>query len=351
MVAPRPAVSISLSKAADTYLDSLNANVAVGSRSPATVRNYAQNLRFMVDTLGGEVLVDDVTGEDIDRLLVTYARAGDRRRKNPAPGVHLKAPASQKFFHNSVYAFFTEATKRNWCQLSPFDHATVRPGRGYGARAVGREALTPEQAQALLEVGAGERTGTVRAQHRWLVDKCLIASLIMLGTRTSELSALNWTDFTPRAGGMFVRVTGKGGKIREIPVDANLWALLAGLQSETETAIKRGDIPEPGGDAAGAVFVSSQGFRVNPEYTRRALRRAQGRVAANPATAHLARAVVPHGLRHTAGTMWLASGEASLAQVRDLLGHENVATTSLYLGSDHEGMSRVASSTGLVIPE
>jgi integrase len=37
-----------------------------------------------------------------------------------------------------------------------------------------------------------------------------------------------------------------------------------------------------------------------------------------------------HGLRHTAATLMLASGSVDLATVRDILGHSNIATTTMY---------------------
>ena len=49
--------------------------------------------------------------------------------------------------------------------------------------------------------------------------------------------------------------------------------------------------------------------------------------------ADVRRRVTPHGLRHTAATLLLASGAADIKTVKEILGHANIATTGIYLDS------------------
>jgi len=110
-----------------------------------------------------------------------------------------------------------------------------------------------------------------------------------------------------------VRVTGKGGKERVVP--------LGGAAADALGRYLRTGRPRLGRPATDRVFLSVRGRPLGPTDVRRALRReldAAG-LAQRP----------PHALRHTFATHLLEHG-ADLRSIQELLGHASVGTTQVY---------------------
>lgn len=356
MVAPLKPVRISVGEAVDTYLDTCFARVQVGQISQATLRTYTQHLHLFVSLVGADKVLDDVTGDDVDKALVGYAKSPDRRRKQIAQDVNkrarrgsasLKSPESQNIFHNALSAFFTEAKKRKWVQLSPLEFSSLTPAKSKN-RNPARAALSVEQARALLTVGVGDasRCGSARQALNVYRDKAILTLFLLTGVRNGELCAAVRDDFKVSADGApRWRVYGKGGKERTVPVPADVYALVRDYWARVDAAIADGTLPESAD--AEAAFLSSRGNALTERGVQNIVAYARARVARFPGTAHLAREIVPHALRHTAATLALANGDVDLPQVRDLLGHANVATTSLYLDADEGALEKVVSANPL----
>ena len=142
-------------------------------------------------------------------------------------------------------------------------------------------------------------------------DLALLEVLYAGGIRVSELCGLNLPDLD--AGRGVVRVLGKGGKERAVPLGLPAWrALHAWLEL-------RGVLARGAGDA---VFVGDRGGRIDPRVVRRLVHRA---LAGIPGAADLG----PHGLRHAMATHLLEGG-ADLRSVQEMLGHASLSTTQLY---------------------
>jgi integrase len=106
-----------------------------------------------------------------------------------------------------------------------------------------------------------------------------------------------------------VRVTGKGGRHRELPLPPPLARDLdAHLENHRETAL----------------FTTAKGRRVDPSAVFRLVRR-----VAKQARLPEAERLSPHSLRHTVATAALDAG-APLRDVQDLLGHADPRTTRRY---------------------
>jgi site-specific recombinase XerD len=164
--------------------------------------------------------------------------------------------------------------------------------------------LTGAQAAAFMRTARAATGPTARR------DAALLALLAELGLRVGEALSLDLADFRHNRGHRTVRVTGKGGRHRELPIPAplarDLDAYLAG----------RAD--------AGPVFTTATGRRVDPSAVFRLVRRT-ARAAGLPD----ADLVSPHSLRHTVATAALDAG-APLRDVQDLLGHADPRTTRRY---------------------
>ncbi len=140
--------------------------------------------------------------------------------------------------------------------------------------------------------------------------RSLLRLLYVCGLRASEACDLRWRDLsgTDRKGGE-ARVLGKGGKLRKVGLPAWLWRELAALTP----AIRPESFVLPGRD----------GGQLDRRAVHRAVKRAAKRARVNGAAS-------PHWLRHSHASHALDNG-ASLATVRDGLGHASATTTSVYL--------------------
>lgn len=158
---------------------------------------------------------------------------------------------------------------------------------------------------AVDEAEADDRQASTRR------DLAILEVLYASGIRVSELCGLNLTDLDPGRG--VVRVFGKGGKERVVPLGAPAWRALDGWLARRARLAR---------DAGEAVFVGDRGARIDPRVVRRTVHRA---LAGVPGAADLG----PHGLRHAMATHLLEGG-ADLRSVQEMLGHASLSTTQLY---------------------
>jgi integrase/recombinase XerD len=137
------------------------------------------------------------------------------------------------------------------------------------------------------------------------LDSLLLRLLYVTGGRISEVLGLTWDNLKAKDGGGEASITGKGKRNRKVFISAELWADLVRLCGELPSGV--------------CLF----------EMTRfEAARMIQKAAKA----AKIGRPVTPHQFRHSLATHALERG-ATLAQVRDQLGHADIKTTSLYLHS------------------
>jgi integrase/recombinase XerC len=154
-----------------------------------------------------------------------------------------------------------------------------------------------------------------RAGEREARDAAILELLYSSGLRVGELVALRREDVSLEEGA--VRVSGKGRKVRIVPVgEKALRALGDYLASRGE----RGDSETAGTGAA--LFRNLRGGRLTARSVARILDGALRR-------AGIARRLSPHGLRHTFATHLLESG-ADLRSIQEMLGHASLSTTQRY---------------------
>ena len=138
-------------------------------------------------------------------------------------------------------------------------------------------------------------------------DHAILELLYASGLRVSECSGLDLDDLDRGQGA--VRVLGKGGKERVVPIgEAALAALDAYLADR--------------GIARGPLFVNPRGGRLTSRGMHRIVKR-EARAAG------IASRVTPHTLRHTFATHMLGEG-ADLRLIQELLGHARLSTTQRY---------------------
>jgi len=151
-----------------------------------------------------------------------------------------------------------------------------------------------------------------------LRDRALLELLYAAGLRVAECCGLDLDDLDLCQGS--VRVMGKGGKERVVPVgDVALQALEAWLTVR--------------GEGGGPLFT-------NPRRGRLSTRGAHRIVKARARAAGIDRRVSPHTLRHTFATHMLGEG-ADLRLIQELLGHSRLSTTQRYTHVSAEHLMKV----------
>ena len=131
------------------------------------------------------------------------------------------------------------------------------------------------------------------------------------GVRLSELVSLDVRDVD--FGAMMLKVTGKRNKQRMLP-------FAMGLKGELQHYLEQREKVAPAGEDA--LFLSMNGARVSHSAVYRMV---NSRLAGVTSIKKKS----PHVLRHTFATAML-NNEAEIGAVKELLGHERLATTEIY---------------------
>jgi site-specific recombinase XerD len=295
MVQPmRPAdlQHVTVQYAVDSYVEMVQAKTVTGQFSPGTAEIYNRDVATFADLAGADRMLDDLAGDDIDAILLAFARRPDGRKRTIDKDSSQSA-ASQARFRRSLSAFFRHATIAGWVQLNPMRAATVTSKQRGGLRSE-RRALTLEQAEGLL--GAAQRTaaadadeGRRRDQRTELRDALIVLLLTTVGPRVSELTRANIEDFFVNGGLRYWRIFGKGGRTRDLPLPQAVTRILDAYLAEGRSRLDRGAEPK-------ALLLSWRGKRL----ARGDVQAVIDRILARVDPGHR-RGVTPHGLRHTTG--------------------------------------------------
>jgi integrase/recombinase XerD len=166
--------------------------------------------------------------------------------------------------------------------------------------------LSPGEAERLIDAAKG-------TQPRDLRDQALVELLYGAGLRVSEAVGLDraGVDLAER----LVRVTGKGGKQRVVPIGRHAAEAIRRYLSRGRPFLDRRHRPELFLNAKGGPLTRAGAFLI--------LRRLAEKAGLDPARVH------PHLLRHSFATHLLEGG-ADLRSLQEMLGHADVSTTEIY---------------------
>ncbi len=317
-----------MAECADRYAEMVRAKASTGALAPSSAEVYVRDVVTFAALAGADRVLDDLTGEDVDEVLLRFARKPDERRRRGARvagagGAPSQSAASQARFRRSVSAFFRHAVVAGWVQLNPMQVVTVRPKERGGLRAE-RRALTVEQAEGLLgaarDLVEAPGAGVVRRrpdQRTELRDGLVVLLLAAVGPRVSELTAANVEDFFVNGGTRYWRIFGKGGRTRDVPLPRPVAEVLDAYLAEGRVVLDRGREPK-------ALLLSWRGRRLARGDVQGVIDRVLERVDAGRR-----RSVTPHGLRHTTATHLLAAA-TDMDAVRRVLGHADLSTLGRY---------------------
>ena len=280
---------LSLDEAVDLYLDHLKVERGL---SPHTLDGYGRDLARFTAFLArrGRADIDDVTPLDVTDFLIelTDASLGARSRARALVAVR---------------GLCKHLVGERWLEADP---AALVDSPRIGRRlpgVLGEDAVTRLIAQP---------PDTPRGRR----DAAMIELAYASGLRVSELIGLPLADVNLNAG--FVRVTGKGGKTRVVPLHASARARI-----ERYIAVDRPtQLRDP---AERALFLTDRGAPM----TRQAFWKILRGHAARAGVRLPAGCVSPHKLRHSFATHLVEHG-ADLRAVQAMLGHADIATTQIY---------------------
>jgi integrase/recombinase XerC len=170
-----------------------------------------------------------------------------------------------------------------------------------------------------------------------LCNRAMFELLYSSGLRVSELVGLDvqyrqeggyvsagWIDMDSNE----VTVTGKGNKMRSVPVGKPAMEALRAWLTARETVVANHADAE-----RRALFLSERGARMSP-------RVAQLRLKAHGQALGMATNVHPHVLRHSFASHVL-QGSGDLRAVQEMLGHASITATQVYTSLDFQRLAQV----------
>ena len=273
--------------------------------SPRTVEAYQAcvlaYLAFLTRHRGGAPSVADlgeVSAADL-RAYLASRRTGERPL---SPRSLSQALSAIRTFHG----FLDRRLATPNAALTLVRGPRVKPG-------VPRP-VSEDQAMGMIEEAAEDLDLPPWAAAR---DAAVLTLLYGCGLRISEALSLKRSD-APL--GDAIRITGKGGKTRIVP-------LLPAVREAVDEYLRlQPFVLAP----AEPLFRAPRGGHLSPRHVQATVQRLRGRLG-------LPDRATPHALRHSFATHLLGAG-ADLRSIQELLGHASLSTTQRYTAVDAAGL-------------
>lgn len=296
-VAPRLAAD-DLHRAVADWLAGLGRERRLAARTvEAYGRDARQFLAFLAEHLGGAPTLADMSG-----LKPMDVRAFLARRRGG--GIGDRTAARQLAALRSLAGHLERRHGVNAAPVRALQAPRLKPGLP--------KPLSEDDALRLPD--AVERD----AEEPWVAarDTAIVLLLYGAGLRLGEAMALTAADLDAALAGGGLRVTGKGGKTRVVPL---LAVVVAALDEYRALSPYVPDAGEP-------LFRGVRGGPLSPRIVQRLMARLRGALG-------LPETVTPHALRHSFATHLLSAG-GDLRTIQELLGHASLSTTQVYTAVD-----------------
>jgi integrase/recombinase XerD len=156
-------------------------------------------------------------------------------------------------------------------------------------------------------------------------NRTILETLYSCGLRVSELITLKISDLFFDEG--FIKVTGKGNKERFVPIHYNAQKYISIYINEIRSHLK----PKKGFEDT--LFLNRRGKGLTRQMIFTILKDLTVKI-------NLKKKISPHTLRHSFATHLLKNG-ADLRAIQQMLGHESITTTEVYVHLDSSYLKEV----------
>ncbi len=293
-----PGAEADLRLALGEWLQFLRSEKRVSARTlEAYTRDIEQFIEFLQDHLGGAVSLDDLA-----ELRMADFRSFLAFRKSS--GISHRSLARALSSLRSLFRYCKKTGRMDNSAIAALRtpkiaHSLPRP-------------LSITAAGKLLE-NTSENNG-----KSWVEARNLAVFMLLYGAglRISEALGLDRHEAPIADNHDILRVTGKGGKVRLVPI---LPPVRRAIQNYVD--LRPGELP-----ADGPLFLGVKGKRLGPRAIQNLMQQLRAGLGL-PASA------TPHALRHSFATHLLANG-GDLRAIQELLGHVSLSSTQIYTEVD-----------------
>ena len=286
-----------LNRRIDQWLDHLSDERRLSDKTLlAYERDLRQFLRFLTNHLGGAPDLKEIAAlrpADFRGFLASRRRDGAQSR-SLARGLA------------GIRSFLRYLERRG--EVNAAASSAVRPPRQT------RSLPKPVSSKDAIDVTSGD---LAMEREPWLEARnaAVLTLLYGCGLRISEALSLTGA-MAPKTGTKTLRVVGKGGKERIVPILPAVCQAVEHYLKLCPYAIS----PD------GPLFLGARGGPLNPRMIQLAMARLRGALG-------LPDSATPHALRHSFATHLLAGG-GDLRTIQELLGHASLASTQIYTEID-----------------
>ncbi len=282
---------------------------ALNARIEAFLRHLEVERRLSANTLSNyrrDLLALSAWMENSG--IATFAALHGEQLRSFIAGEHRRGLSGTSLQRrlSALRSFFTHLLKHG--------ELASNPAQGIRAPKAPRklpQVLDADEAARLVEVSTDGALGRR--------DRAMLELFYSSGLRLTELCTLRWRELDLDDG--LVRITGKGGKTRVVPVGSHARNALGDWKTESAPALDAPVFPGRGGKP-----ISGRAVQLRLRH----LAQQQG----------VWKRIYPHLLRHSFASHVLESS-GDLRGVQELLGHADIATTQIYTHLDFQHLAKV----------
>ncbi|GGG05635.1 tyrosine recombinase XerC [Dokdonia pacifica] len=270
--------------------------------SDNTISNYSRDITKLIRFLDQHQIDKSpisITKEEIQKFIYDVAKEVQ--------------PRSQARIISGLKGFFNYLIFEDYREDNPTD--LIEPPK------IGRklpDTLSEEEIDLLI---ATIDLGHPQGERNRAMLECLYAC----GLRVSELISLQLSDLYFEEG--FISVTGKGDKQRFVPISTHTQKYINLYRNE----VRIHTAPKP--EYSNTLFLNRRGRQL----TRAMVFTIIKDLAVK---AGIQKTISPHTFRHSFATHLLQNG-ADLRSIQQMLGHESITTTEIYMHVDRSQLSEV----------
>ncbi|PKR78911.1 site-specific tyrosine recombinase XerD [Halalkalibacillus sediminis] len=258
--------------------------------SENSIQSYKRDLNQYADYLTNKEAIREL--EQIDRHHIRKF-LNERVKEGRAPSSNARLISTIRSFHQFLIREYNLSHDASLHIQSPKQERKLP------------KVLSSQEVEVLFDL-PGEEPITMR-------NKAMLETLYATGLRITELLSLELNDLHLMMG--FVRITGKGGKERIVPLGSQAQQAIENYVEYARPSLLKKQ-------STNALFLNHRGTAMTRQGFWKVLKKIAQEKGVN-------KELTPHTLRHSFATHLLENG-ADLRAVQEMLGHADISTTQIY---------------------